>query len=143
LFWLRGERHRERRAFDKRAGLEPLVNDRAAQSAWISAAVPVIAIPLAFRRAAACAVEATNGPAVQSLTWTPPPPSDFLPGKNRTEPPVVLKLWKMEKSGAHRCALPAKFKPGNGDFDRSPPALHPPFMALPEGVSFACCLFVV
>ena len=26
----------------------------------------------------------------------------------------------MEKSGAHRCALPAKFKPGNGDFDRSP-----------------------
>jgi hypothetical protein len=31
--------------------------------------VPVIAIPLAFRRAAACAVEATNGPAVRSLTW--------------------------------------------------------------------------
>ena len=39
----------------------------------------------------------------------------------------------MEKSGAHRCALPAKFKPGNGDFDRSPPALHPPFMGAPGG----------
>jgi hypothetical protein len=33
--------------------------------------VPVIAISLAFTRAAACAGEATNGPAVQSLTWTP------------------------------------------------------------------------
>jgi hypothetical protein len=31
--------------------------------------LPVIAIPLAFRRAAA---EATNGPAVQGLTWTSP-----------------------------------------------------------------------
>jgi hypothetical protein len=31
-----------------------------------SATVAVIAIPLAFRRTAACAVEATNGPAVQS-----------------------------------------------------------------------------
>jgi len=39
-----------------------------------SGTVAVIAIPLAFRRAAACAVEATNGPAVQSLTWTPPSP---------------------------------------------------------------------
>jgi hypothetical protein len=37
-----------------------------------SGTVAVIAIPLAFRRTAACAVEATNGPAVQSLTWTPP-----------------------------------------------------------------------
>src|SRR5215469_10742766 len=34
----------------------------------------------------------------------------------------------MEKSGAHRCALPAKFKPGNGDFQCTPPALHPPFL---------------
>ena len=34
-----------------------------------SGTVPVIAIPLV--RAAACAMEATNGPAVQSLTWTP------------------------------------------------------------------------
>jgi hypothetical protein len=31
--------------------------------------VAVIAIPLAFRRTASRAVEATNGPAVQSLTW--------------------------------------------------------------------------
>jgi hypothetical protein len=28
--------------------------------------------PLALRRAASRAVEATNGPAVQRLTWTPP-----------------------------------------------------------------------
>jgi hypothetical protein len=32
--------------------------------------VPVIAIPLALRPTASRAVEATNGPAVQSLTWT-------------------------------------------------------------------------
>jgi hypothetical protein len=31
--------------------------------------VPEIAIRLAFWRAAACTMEATNGPAVQSLTW--------------------------------------------------------------------------
>ena len=34
-------------------------------------------------------------------------------------------------------------RPGNGDFDRSPPALHPPFLAPSEGVSFACCLLFV
>ena len=33
----------------------------------------------------------------------------------------------MEKSGAHRCALGPKFKPGNGDFGDTPPAQHPPF----------------
>ena len=33
-----------------------------------SGTVPVMAIPLALGRAAACAV---NGPAVQRLTWTP------------------------------------------------------------------------
>jgi hypothetical protein len=32
-----------------------------------SGTVPVIAIPLAL----GCAMEATNGPAVQSLTWRP------------------------------------------------------------------------
>ena len=51
----------------------------------------------------------------------------------------------MEKSGAHRRALPAKFKPGNGDFDRSPPALHPPFMRCREGVRVAfyrCAFFI-
>jgi len=36
----------------------------------------------------------------------------------------------MEKSGAHRCALPAKFKPGNSDFDRSPPAYTPLYGAV-------------
>jgi hypothetical protein len=49
----------------------------------------------------------------------------------------------LKKSDVHRCALGAKFKPGNGDFDRSPPALHPLFMALPEGVNVICLLFVV
>jgi hypothetical protein len=48
------------------------------------AAVPVIAIPLAFRRTASRVVEATNGPAVQSLTWTSPHHgSIFLLEKNR------------------------------------------------------------
>jgi hypothetical protein len=42
--------------------------------------VPVIAIPLALGRAAACAVGATNGPAVQSLTWTSPT-GRFFAGK--------------------------------------------------------------
>ena len=40
--------------------------------------MPVIAIPLALGRAAACAMEATNGPAVQSLTWTPTTTVNFL-----------------------------------------------------------------
>jgi hypothetical protein len=51
------------------------------------AAVPVIPIPLAFRRAAACAVEATNGRAVQKpdmeIHPAPPSVSDFLELKNR------------------------------------------------------------
>jgi hypothetical protein len=49
--------------------------------------VPVIAIPLAFTRAAACAVEAINGPAV--LTWISSPRLDFLLEKKiETEPPT-------------------------------------------------------
>jgi hypothetical protein len=32
----------------------------------------VIAIPFVFRRTASCALEATNDPALQSLTWTSP-----------------------------------------------------------------------
>jgi len=61
-----------------------------------SGTVAVIAA-LAFRRAAACAVEATNGPAVQSLRWTQPSPpavSDFLeysgtiPLRRPAEPPA-------------------------------------------------------
>jgi hypothetical protein len=53
------------------------------------AAVPVIAIPLAFRRTAARATEATNGPAVQSLTWTPTVKNPRLKksfSKNRKRP---------------------------------------------------------
>jgi len=49
--------------------------------------VPVIAIPLAFRRRRA--VEATNGPAVQSLTWTPTVKNPRLKksfSKNRNRP---------------------------------------------------------
>jgi hypothetical protein len=60
------------------------------------AAVPVIiAIPLAFRRAAACAVEATNGPAVQSLTWAPPHHRPiFCWEKIEIEPRLILKFWE-------------------------------------------------
>jgi len=65
------------------------------------------------------------------------PRLDFLLGKNRNRAAAGFKIlgngkWKVRRTSL---ALPAKFKPGNGDFDRLPPALHPPFMALPEGVS--------
>jgi hypothetical protein len=57
------------------------------------AAVPVIAIPLTLRRTASRAVEATNGPAVQSLTWTSPPPADvFCWEKIGTDPPPAGEL---------------------------------------------------
>jgi hypothetical protein len=42
--------------------------------------------------------------------------------------PIFLK-----KGGAHRCVLGAKIKPGNGDFDDTPPALHPPFYGAAGG----------
>jgi hypothetical protein len=48
----------------------------------------VIPIPLAFRRTASRAVEATNGPAVQSLTWiSPHHGSIFCWEKIETDPP--------------------------------------------------------
>ena len=43
-----------------------------------SGTAPVIAVQLALGRAAACAMEATNRPAVQSLTWTPTTTVNFL-----------------------------------------------------------------
>ena len=55
--------------------------------------MPVIAIPLAFRRTASGAMEATNGPAVQSLVDTAPP-ADFLLEKIETEPRLILKFWE-------------------------------------------------
>jgi hypothetical protein len=59
--------------------------------------VPIIAIPLAFRRAAACAVKATNGPAVQSLTWTRPPHgSIFLISQNRK--PIDREVFDFAKA---------------------------------------------
>jgi hypothetical protein len=117
LFWLRGDnfrsaylpvRYRERRAFDKRANLEPLVNDRAAQSAWIFAAVPVIANPLAFRRAA----EATNGPAVQRLTLTPPHRPFFAGKKIDNEPPADRDFSEIRNTHLYR--LGRKFTPITG-----------------------------
>jgi hypothetical protein len=57
-----GAVHASTQRFDEAAKLDSCLG---------SGTVAVIAIPLAFRRSAACAVEATNGPAVQSLTWTP------------------------------------------------------------------------
>jgi hypothetical protein len=53
--------------------------------------VAVIAIPLAFRRTASRAVEATNGPAVQSLTWTPTVKNPRLKKgfpRTETDPPL-------------------------------------------------------
>jgi len=59
--------------------------------------VPVIAVPFALRRAAASAVEATNGPAVQSLTRAPPsPPLDFLILKNRK--PIHRQIIKFSET---------------------------------------------
>jgi len=64
-----------------------------------SKAVPVIAIPLAFRSAAACAVEATNGLAVQSLTWiSPHHGSIFCWGKNRNRAAADFKILGELKS---------------------------------------------
>jgi hypothetical protein len=59
-----------------------LIKRQSSIIALVRATVPVIAIPLAFRRTAASAVEATNGPAVQSLTWISPSPRlVFFAGK--------------------------------------------------------------
>jgi hypothetical protein len=58
--------------------------------------VPVIAIPLAFRRAAACAVKATNGPAVQSLIWTVLTTARFFLEKNRNHRPAA-EIFCQEK----------------------------------------------
>jgi len=55
-----------------------------------SGTVPVMAIPLALGRAAACAV---NGPAVQRLTWTP------------TVKNPRLKKFFQEQKPAHRGVL--------------------------------------
>jgi len=71
--------------------------------------VPVIAIPLAFRRAAASAVEATNGPAVQSLTWTPTV-------KNPRLKTADSKIFK--NRNAHLYRLVRELTPGNGSIER-------------------------
>jgi hypothetical protein len=85
-------------------------------------------------------VEATNGPAVQSLTWISPhhrPILIFWDFQIEERQLVQLKRPPdsdfLKNGGAHRCALPAKFKPGNGDFDDTPPALHPPFYGAAGG----------
>jgi hypothetical protein len=58
-----------------------------------SGTVSVIAIPLALGRAAARAMEATNGPAVQSLTWTPTT-VDFLILQKRRPTAKFFGFWK-------------------------------------------------
>src|SRR5262249_51262486 len=73
-----------------------------------SKAVPVIAIPLAFRSAAACAVEATNGLAVQSLTWiSPHHGSIFYWGKNRNRAAADFKILGELKSKSDGASLQA------------------------------------
>ena len=78
-------------------------------------------------------MKATNGPAVQSLAWTSHHHRpilifwDFQIGEGQL---VQLKRPLdsdfLKNGGAHRCALVAKFKPGNGDFEgRGVPT--PPF----------------
>jgi hypothetical protein len=105
--------------------------------------VAVIAIPLAFRHAAACAVEATNGPAVQNLTWISLTTGvlsflDIQIGERRLVfSRATVDSDSPEDPDTSVCRLRAKTKSGNGDFDRSPPALHPPFLALSEGVRVA------
>ena len=48
------------------------------------------------------------------------PPSRKIFGQNRNR-------------GAHISALGSKSRPGTGDFDDTPPALHPPFIGASEG----------
>ena len=72
----------------------------------------VIAIPLAFRRTASRAVEATNGPAVQSLTWTPLHRPIFCWEKIETEPPVDSDF--LENRNAHLYRLGREIGAGNG-----------------------------
>jgi len=57
--------------------------------------------------------------------------------KTETDPPLNFEIFK--NRNAHPGELRANWRSGNGDFDDTP---HPyrPFTALPEGVSFACCL---
>src|SRR5262249_42472810 len=65
--------------------LYPRSGHRQPRSFLRPAAVPVIDIPLVFRRAAACAVAATKDPAVQSLTRHHRA-EKFFP-RTETEPP--------------------------------------------------------
>jgi hypothetical protein len=58
-----------------------------------SGTVPVFTIPLAFRRAAACAVKATNGPAV---IWTLLTTARFFLEKNRNHRPAA-EIFCQEK----------------------------------------------
>jgi len=51
--------------------------------------------------------------------------------EQKTDPPPVLKIFRTRN--AHLCRRGQIRRPGNGDFDRSPPALHPPFMGAPGG----------
>jgi hypothetical protein len=89
-------------------------------------------------------VEATNGPAVQSLTWiSPHHGSIFLLGKNRSRAPAGFKIlgngkWK---SQAHIAAL----YPRNSNqvtvisIDHLP-RFTPLLWRCRRGASLACCL---
>ena len=49
----------------------------------------------------------------------------FLLGKNRNRATASSKIF--QNRNAHLCRRGQNQRPGNGDFDDTPPALHPPF----------------
>jgi len=95
-----------RRYFPKRTSTQRFDEAPKLDGGLGSGTVPVIAIPLAFRRTASRALEATNGPAVQSLTWISPRHGSIFAGKKiETEPRLVLKFWEMENGKVRRASL--------------------------------------
>ena len=67
----------------------------------------------------------------------------FLLGKNRK--PIRRQILEfseteIENRNAHLSQLGAISRPGNGDFESSPPAQHPPFYGAAEGGQL-CLLF--
>jgi hypothetical protein len=66
-----------------------------------------------FRRTASRTVESTNGPDVQSLTWTPPHRPIFCWKKIETEPPADFSKIR----NAHLCRHGANYTAGNGSIE--------------------------
>jgi hypothetical protein len=88
---------------------------------FCSGAVPVIAIPLTLRRTVSRPVKATNGPAVQSLTWAPLPTVIFLV-LQKQKPIHRLDSEIFRNGNAHLCRHGQNQHAGNGSIDGTP---HP------------------